>query len=196
MYTLSVPPDCYTCLLAWEWKHFLGCPIAHPDRRPDVCRGSKWQVYDLGGNQVVALDVPANVYVFGGLLPRVCCQVYGSGWQDAAEQSIAYAGYPGLFALQEQHLADGCLPGCGWLGPFSLRSPDWEPRDRQVRRYMEAMTRTFSPIVWIGPSVNAILMNPGLAGELHRVLWAAAVHANYKPALTQIEPFDWSEFIK
>ena len=60
----------------------------------------------------------------------------------------------------------------------------------------EALTRQYSPTVWIGPSVNAILMNPGLAGELHRVLWAAAVHANYQPALCQIEPFDWSEFIK
>ena len=64
----------------------------------------------------------------------------------------------------------------------------WEPT--------EASTRQFSPVVWIGPGVNAVLMNPGIAGELHRLLWAAAVHANYQPVLTQVAPFDWSEFIK
>ena len=64
----------------------------------------------------------------------------------------------------------------------------WEPK--------EAATRQFSPVIWIGPNVNAVLMNPGIAGELHRVLWAAAVQAGYQPKLVPIDPFDWSEFIK
>ncbi len=64
----------------------------------------------------------------------------------------------------------------------------WEPT--------EAMTRSYSPTVWIGPNVNAVLMNPAIAQELYRVLWAAAVHALYKPVTTKIAPFDWSEFIK
>ncbi len=34
----------------------------------------------------------------------------------------------------------------------------------------EAMTRQFSPVVWLGPNVSAVVMNPGIAGELFRVL--------------------------
>lgn len=60
----------------------------------------------------------------------------------------------------------------------------------------DSTVAAFSPAVWLGPNVNYILMNPGVAGELFRVLWAAAIHANYQPVLTQVKPFDWSEFIK
>jgi uracil-DNA glycosylase family 4 len=60
----------------------------------------------------------------------------------------------------------------------------------------EVATRQLSPVVWLGPNVNAVLMNPSIAQELNRVLWRAAEGAGYTPRLTEVEPFDWSEFIK
>lgn len=60
----------------------------------------------------------------------------------------------------------------------------------------DSVVGMFSPAVWLGVNVNYVLMNPGVAGELYRVLWAAAVAANYEPKLAAIKPFDWSEFIK
>lgn len=60
----------------------------------------------------------------------------------------------------------------------------------------EVQTRQYSPVVWLGPNVNAVLMNPSIAQELNRVLWKAAEDAGYTPRFTEVEPFDWSEFIK
>lgn len=60
----------------------------------------------------------------------------------------------------------------------------------------EVMTRMYSPVVWIGPNVNAVVMAPAQAGELFRVLWAAALQAKYNPVLTKVPNFDWSEFIR
>lgn len=83
-------------------------------------------------------------------------------------------------------IACEALMGSHELSKFS--GTWWEPN--------EVATRQCSPAIWIGPNPAAVLMNPSTAPELHRVLWAACIHANYHPSIQDIPPFDWSEFFK
>lgn len=65
----------------------------------------------------------------------------------------------------------------------------WEPKDPSIRQYC--------PIIWIGPSPVAVLMNPTSSPDLYRVLWRAAEYAGLTPAYNRsVKMFNWSDFIK
>lgn len=107
---------------------------------------------------------------------EVCSQYRFATMQIGGFQVVASLG----------RLACEALTGSSELNKFE--GTFWVPS--------EVVTRAQADVVWIGPNIYAVLMNPSIAGELYRILWAAALQAGYAPVTTNIKPFDWSEFIK